>query len=63
MLPKVIVEELRKRASRIGATIEEYLFDILMKNSNPLESAEKYLKGARELLNQAKEELSKNDLR
>lgn len=62
-LPKVIVEELRERASRAGVTVEEYLLDMLMEGVDPVEGAGKYLEGAEELLEQAREELEKGDLR
>jgi len=62
-LPRVIIEELRERASRAGVTIEEYLLDLLMRDADPVESAGKYLEGARELLEQARQELEGGDLR
>lgn len=62
-LPKVIVEELRERASRAGVTVEEYLLDMLMEGVDPVEGAGKYLEGAEELLEQARKELEKGDLR
>ena len=62
-LPKVIVEELRERASRAGVTVEVYLLDMLMEGVDPVEGAGKYLEGAEELLEQAREELEKGDLR
>jgi len=62
-LPKVIIEELRERASRAGVTIEEYLLDMLVGDVDPLEGAEKYLRGAEELLEQARQELEEGDLR
>ena len=58
-MPKVIVEELRRRASRDGVTIEEYLLSMLLRNADPLEGAEKYLRGASELLEQARRELER----
>ena len=62
-LPKVIIEELKERASKAGVTIEEYLLDILIRDIDPIEGAEKYLEGAKELLEQARKELEKEDLR
>jgi len=46
VLPMVVVEKLQRRARRVGASIEEYLFDILMSDEEPVKRAEKYLKGA-----------------
>ena len=62
-LPEVIIKELRRRARRVGASIEEYLFDVLMSDEEPVERAEKYLKGAEELVEEARRELEEGDLR
>ena len=35
VLPMVVVEKLQRRARRVGASIEEYLFDILMSDEEP----------------------------
>lgn len=62
-LPKFIIEELKERASRAGVTVEEYLLDILVEDIDPVEGASKYIRGAEELIEQARQELKKNDLR
>lgn len=62
-LPKVAPRELEVRARASGVSVEEYLLDLLLKDADPASGAEKYLEGAEELLAQAKEELSKGDLR
>jgi len=62
-LPKFIIEELKERASRAGVTVEEYLLDILVEGIDPVEGASKYIRGAEELIEQARQELKKNDLR
>lgn len=62
-LPKVVVEELSKRASEAGMSIEEYLLDILVRDVDPSTGAEKYLEGAQQLLEQARQELESGDLR
>ena len=62
-LPEVIIEELRRRARGVGASIEEYLFDVLTDDEDPIERAGKYLEGAEELLKQSRRELEEGDLR
>ena len=62
-LPEVIIQELRKRARGIGASIEEYLFDVLTGDEDPIERAGKYLEGAEELVRQSRRELEEGDLR
>jgi len=62
-LPKFIIEELKERAGRAGVTVEEYLLDILVGDIDPVEGASKYIRGAEELIEQARQELKKNDLR
>ncbi len=62
-MPKVVVEELSKRASEAGMSIEEYLLDILVRDVDPGTGAEKYLEGAQQLLEQARQELESGDLR
>ena len=62
-LPDVIIKELRKRARGVGASIEEYLFDVLMSDEVPIERVKKYLEGAEELVMEARRELEEGDLR
>ncbi len=63
LLPKVLVRELRGRASEAGVSLDEYLFDITIGSGDPDTAPRKYLEGARQLLEQAREELEKGDLR
>ncbi len=63
ILPKIIVEELEKRASTFNCTVEEYLLNILTRDNDPNETALKYVESARGLVNQAREELERNNLR
>ena len=62
-LPEVIIQELRKRARGIGASIEEYLFDVLTGDEDPIERAGKYIEEAEELVRQSRRELKEGDLR
>ncbi len=63
MLPKRVVSELRKRAEEEGKTLVEFLVDITVKDPDKNVIASKYLEVAVELLEQAREELVKGDLR
>ena len=51
------------RAARAGVSIEEYIIDIAARGLDPDEAAEKYLAGAKQLLEEARRELEKGDLR
>jgi len=62
-LPRVVVEELERRASRAGVSVEEYLMDLLVRDLSPSEAAERYLRASMELVERAREELAKGDLR
>ncbi|RLF09495.1 MAG: hypothetical protein DRJ62_06605 [Thermoprotei archaeon] len=55
-LPHILLEELRKKAKEKGISVEEFLLD-------PENKVRKYVDVALELLEQAREELKKNDLR
>lgn len=63
ILPRVLLEELRKRAEEAGVSAEEYLFDVLTEGYDPVEGSEKYMEGAGELLEQAEQEYRKGNLR
>ncbi len=62
-LPKVIVDEVRRRAEEAGVSVEEYLLDLVLKDSDPKASATKYVDKALQLLEQARVELGNNDFR
>lgn len=62
-LPKVLVKELEEKASKAGVSVEEYLFDILIKELDPIEGFKKYIEGAEELLEEARREFEKDNLR
>ncbi len=62
-LPRVIVEELEERARSLGVSVEEYLMDLLLRGIDPVVGAEKYLRAAEELLEQARRELERGGLR
>ncbi|MDJ0269472.1 MAG: PaREP1 family protein [Aigarchaeota archaeon] len=62
-VPKVIVEELRRRAKRAGASVDEYLLDLLTRDSDPEEAWRKYLAGGGAAPRSVREELGRGDLR
>ena len=62
-IPRTILEELKRRAEERGLSLEEFLTEIGTQDLDPEDRAEKYINVAMELINQAKEELMKNDLR
>jgi len=45
-LPRAIVEEIVKRASEAGVSVEEYLLDITTRDIDPVTAAEKYVVSA-----------------
>ena len=63
LLPRIIIEELKRKADEVGISIDEYLFDIIVRDSDPNMAVEKYLKGAQQLIEQAEEEIKKENLR
>jgi len=63
LLPRIIIEELKRKADEAGISIDEYLFDIIVRDSDPNIAIEKYLKGAQQLIEQAEEEIKKENLR
>jgi len=63
ILPRAIVEELEKRARALGISIDEYIFDLVLKDMDSERSSIKYLEGAEELLKQASEEVKRSNLR
>jgi len=62
-LPKAVAQELEKKAREAGVSVSEYLFAVITRDLDPKAGAKYYIDGALELLEQAREELEKNDLR
>jgi len=62
-LPRIIIEELKRKADEAGISIDEYLFDIIIRDNDPNMAVEKYLKGAQQLIEQTEEEIKKKNLR
>ena len=62
-LPKRIYERLREAAEEEGVSVEGYLLSLIAESLDPRSRAEIYWEASLELLKQAKEELSKGNLR
>ncbi len=58
-----VAERVREEAEKLGMTSEEYLLEIITRNLDPKDRAVKYVESAAELLEQAREELSKGNVR
>jgi len=63
IMPRTIIEELKRRAEESGSSIEEVLLDMVTGDLDPVDKAKRYAEAAEELLEQAGEELEKGDLR
>jgi len=62
-IPRAIFEELWKYAEERGVSIEGLLVEIATQGMDPGDRAKKYIEASLELLEQAREELNKGDLR
>jgi len=62
-IPEVVYKELLRRAGERGMSPSEYLVELLTADLDPREAALSYLEGARGLLEQAREEVERGDLR
>lgn len=63
MVPRKIVERLRREAEKRGLTPEEYVLELLTRDLDPGQRSKDYIEAATSLLEQAREELEKGDLR
>ena len=62
-LPRTIVERARKQAERLGLSLEEYLVELVVQDLDPRDRVLEYVEAARELLEEAREELGRGDIR
>ncbi len=58
-----IAEHLRREAEKLGASIDEFLVELLSQSLDPKDRAVEYVEAAEELLEQAREELGKGDVK
>ncbi len=62
-IPRSIVEKLRLEASRLGLSLEEHIIELAVQNLDPPLIAQEYIKAAKELLEQSKQELERGNVR
>ncbi|AEM39075.1 PaREP1 family protein [Pyrolobus fumarii 1A] len=62
-LPRSIAQRLRIEAEKQGMSLEEYLVELATRDLDPPERAREYIETARALLEQAREELERGDVR
>ena len=62
-LPQRVAKRLEREADRLGTTLEEYVLELLLRDLDPPERAREYAEAARDLLEQARKELEKGDVR
>ena len=63
LIPESIVKRLREEARRIGLGFDEYIIDLLSRNLDPDDRSIRYAEASRELLDQARKELNKKNIR
>ena len=62
-LPQRIAEKVRQEAKKQGLSIEEYVIEILSQGLDPSSRTASYIEAAETLLEQAREELRRGDVR
>jgi len=61
--PRSIAERLEREARKLGVSLEEYVFDLVLRDLDPQERAKEYIEVSAELLRKAREELEGGDVR
>ncbi len=62
-VPRRVAERLEREARRIGLSLDEYLIELILRDIDPPERALDYAEAAGELLEQAREELRRGEVR
>ena len=62
-LTRRIAEKLKREAQKLGLGLEEYILELALKDLDPSERVRGYIEAAKNLLEQAREELEKGDAR
>jgi predicted DNA-binding protein len=62
-LPNLVARRLREEARKLGLSVEEYLLEILSQGLDPRDKAREYIEVASELVERAREELARGDIR
>ncbi len=63
MLPRGVVEHARREAEKLGLSLEEYIIELIVQGLDPKDRAREYVEAAKELLEEARGELEKGDVR
>jgi len=67
VIPRAIAERVRREAERLGISLEEYLLGVLLelisRDLDPKSKAREFIRAAAGLLEQAREELERENLR
>ncbi|OYT56958.1 MAG: hypothetical protein B6U76_02290 [Desulfurococcales archaeon ex4484_217_2] len=63
ILPRTIIEHAKREAEKLGISLVEYLLELISSGMDPKDKALEYIKVAKELLEQVREEIGKGDLR
>jgi len=63
VIPRITAERIKREAEKLGVSVEEYLIELVSQNLDPRDKAKEYIEASKELLEQAKKELKKGDLR
>ncbi len=62
-LTRSIAEKLEKKARKLGLGLEEYILELALRDLDPAERIKEYIEASMSLLEQAREELEKGDIR
>ncbi|BEP17241.1 PaREP1 family protein [Pyrofollis japonicus] len=58
-----LARRIREEAKKLGFSVDEYLVELLSQNMDPRDRAREYVEAAMDLLKEAKEELSRGNVR
>jgi len=62
-LPRSVAEVIEKEARKAGLGLEEFVLELVLQSLDPRDRVREYVEVAEELLEEAREELSKGDVR
>ncbi|AEM39104.1 PaREP1 family protein [Pyrolobus fumarii 1A] len=63
VVPASVVRRLREEAEKLGLSPEEYLVELVLRDLDPPERAREYIEASKSLLEQAREELTRGNVR
>jgi len=58
-----LAKRIREKAEKLGISVDEYLVELLSQDLDPRDRAREYIEAAEELLQEAREELKKGNVR